>query len=87
MVQIGLDIAYAPAFNATSLPVTLPNLIFERVGVLFNLAALYSQLASAEDRSNSQGPKRMVAHYQVRQVENDHLLYDPYVLIRLLQEP
>jgi programmed cell death 6-interacting protein len=32
---------------------------------LFNLAALYSQLAAAEDRSNHDGIRRATLHYQV----------------------
>ncbi len=43
----------------------LKNLIFERAGILFNLAALYSQLASAEDRTTPQGLKQMISHLQV----------------------
>lgn len=44
---------------------TLRSLTFERAAVLFNLAALYSQLASAEDRSSQDGLKRASAYYQV----------------------
>jgi len=63
-IQIGLDIPYSPAFSPSSLPITLCNLVYERCGVLFNLAALYSKLASAEDRSNSEGLKRASKNYQ-----------------------
>jgi programmed cell death 6-interacting protein len=49
-------------------PITLKNLAFERCGVLFNLAALYSQLAASEDRSKMDGIKRATANYQVRRV-------------------
>ncbi|KAI0689995.1 BRO1-domain-containing protein [Cytidiella melzeri] len=62
--DIGLEIAYAPVFSPGAIPVTLKNLTFERTGVLFNLAALYSQLASAEDRTTPQGLKQMIAHLQ-----------------------
>ncbi|KAI0091182.1 BRO1-domain-containing protein [Irpex rosettiformis] len=62
--DIGLEIAYAPVFSSGSIPVTLKSLIFERTGVLFNLAALYSQLACAEDRTTLQGLKQMIAHLQ-----------------------
>jgi programmed cell death 6-interacting protein len=34
--------------------------------VIFNLAALYSQLAAGEDRSNKDGVKRASAYYQVK---------------------
>ena len=52
-------------FSATALPITLRNLAFERTAVLFNLGALYSQLASSEDRSTQEGLKHAIAHYQV----------------------
>ena len=65
-LQINLNISYAPVFSATALPITLRSLAFERAAVLFNLGALYSQLASSEDRSTLEGLKRAIAHYQVR---------------------
>lgn len=43
----------------------MKNLAFERASVLFNLAALYSQLAATEDRSHLEGIKRAKANYQV----------------------
>lgn len=39
--------------------------MFERAAILFNLASLYSQLGSSADRSNTDGIKRAVSHYQV----------------------
>ncbi|KAI0049741.1 pH-response regulator [Auriscalpium vulgare] len=62
--DIALEIPYAPVFSPAALPVTLSNLHYERCAVLFNLAALYSQLGSSEDRSTSDGVKRASAHYQ-----------------------
>ncbi|KAJ7104194.1 BRO1-like domain-containing protein [Mycena belliarum] len=62
--DIQLEIAYAPVFSPTSLPVTLRNIAFERAAVLFNLAALYSQLAASEDRSSADGIKRAIPNYQ-----------------------
>lgn len=41
------------------------SLAFERASVIFNLGALYSQLASAEDRSTEDGIKRAINYYQV----------------------
>ncbi|KIY43649.1 BRO1-domain-containing protein [Fistulina hepatica ATCC 64428] len=61
--DIDLDISYAPVFSPSSLPVTLKNLTFERAAVLFNLAALYSQLGNLEDRSNADGIKRAMSHF------------------------
>ncbi|RDB25545.1 pH-response regulator protein palA/RIM20 [Hypsizygus marmoreus] len=62
--DIHLEISYAPAFQSNAVPITLKNLAFERCGVLFNLAALYSQLAASEDRSTMDGIKRATANYQ-----------------------
>jgi len=64
--QIRLEIAYAPAFNPSAVPIKLKNLVFEQASVLFNLAALYSQLSAEEDRSTTDGIKRAAANYQVR---------------------
>ncbi|GJE88739.1 BRO1-domain-containing protein [Phanerochaete sordida] len=63
-LDIGLDIPYTPAFAPDAPPITLRNLAYERAAVLFNLAALYSQLAHKEDRSTAEGLKRMVAFFQ-----------------------
>ncbi|KAL0954962.1 hypothetical protein HGRIS_003892 [Hohenbuehelia grisea] len=62
--NIQLEIPYAPAFNPSALPITLRSLAYERACTVFNLAALYSHLAAAEDRSNQDGIKRAIAHYQ-----------------------
>ncbi|KAJ7227152.1 BRO1-like domain-containing protein [Mycena pura] len=62
--DIQLEIAYAPVFSPTSIPIALRNIAFERAAVLFNLAALYSQLAASEDRSNADGIKRASSYYQ-----------------------
>lgn len=64
--DINLEFSYANAFapNPSSLPVTLRSITFERASVLFNIAALYSQLAASEDRSSQDGLKRASACYQ-----------------------
>ncbi|KAI0077917.1 pH-response regulator [Panus rudis PR-1116 ss-1] len=62
--NIGLHIPYMPLFHDCAPPVVLPNLAYERIGILFNLAALQSQLANAEDRSTGQGLKQAIAYYQ-----------------------
>ncbi|KAI6025189.1 BRO1-like domain-containing protein [Pisolithus microcarpus] len=63
--DINLEISYAHPFStSSSIPVTLRSLAFERASVLFNLAALYSQLAAAEDRSSQLGLRRATTYYQ-----------------------
>jgi programmed cell death 6-interacting protein len=63
--QIRLEFTYTSTFLPSDTPVKLEDLAFERAAVLFNLAALYSQLAEAEDRSNRDGLKRASDFYQV----------------------
>ncbi|KAI0293747.1 BRO1-like domain-containing protein [Russula brevipes] len=62
--DVSLDIPYAPAFSPDEIPVSLPNLHFERCCLLFNLASLYSQLGLAEDRTTADGVKRASVLYQ-----------------------
>ncbi|KIJ62786.1 hypothetical protein HYDPIDRAFT_182503 [Hydnomerulius pinastri MD-312] len=63
--DINLEFSYAHAFSPpASIPITLRSLAFERAAILFNLSALYSQLAASEDRSNQDGLKRSSAYYQ-----------------------
>ena len=56
--QIGVDFSWYPAlgYNLTQ-PVTQNNLRFELANILFNLGALYSQLAYATNRTTSEGLK------------------------------
>ncbi|KAG1747202.1 BRO1-like domain-containing protein [Suillus paluster] len=70
--DINLEFSYAHAFSSSlsTLPVTLRSIEFERTSVLFNIAALYSQLAASEDRSSQDGLKRASAYYQA----NDNYL-------------
>ncbi|KAI0266621.1 BRO1-domain-containing protein [Russula aff. rugulosa BPL654] len=62
--DVSLEIPYAPAFSPDEIPVSLPNLHFERCCLLFNLASLYSQLGLTEDRTSRDGVKRASAFYQ-----------------------
>ncbi|KAJ3836346.1 BRO1-like domain-containing protein [Lentinula raphanica] len=63
-VDIQLEISYAPVFSPSAIPVTIRSLMFERAAVVFNLGALYSQLAASEDRSNAEGIKRAATYFQ-----------------------
>ncbi|KAJ5560032.1 hypothetical protein N7513_002431 [Penicillium frequentans] len=55
----GVDFAWYPAFGFNvSRPVSQNNLRFELANVLFNLAALYSQLAYALNRTTAEGLKQ-----------------------------
>ncbi|EIN04799.1 BRO1-domain-containing protein [Punctularia strigosozonata HHB-11173 SS5] len=62
---IGLEVHYASAFAKPDMvPLALNNLLLERAAVVFNLAALYSQLATREDRTSGDGIRRASALYQ-----------------------
>jgi programmed cell death 6-interacting protein len=62
--QIGADFAWCPAlgYNTTK-AITQNNLQFERANVLYNLASLYSQLATGTSRNNAQGLKAACNYY------------------------
>ena len=71
-IQINLQFSYTPAFFHSALPISFSNLAYERAAVLFNLAALYSQLAANEDRSSQEGVKRASVYFQAGLL-NTHL--------------
>ncbi|KAH8118025.1 BRO1-domain-containing protein [Phellopilus nigrolimitatus] len=73
-VDIGLKVPYSEAFNSSAAWISIPNLAYEQASVLFNLAALYSQLALAEDRSHPEGIKRANAFYQNAAGTLSHLI-------------
>ncbi|KAF8526304.1 BRO1-domain-containing protein [Hysterangium stoloniferum] len=64
--NVNLPIPYSRAFplNSALSPLSLNNLAYERANVLYNLGALYCNLATSEDRSNAEGIKRALAHFQ-----------------------
>jgi programmed cell death 6-interacting protein len=55
-LQIGVDFAWYPALGYnTERPISQNNLKFELANILYNLAALYSQLAMASNRGTTEG--------------------------------
>ncbi|KAH8826651.1 pH-response regulator [Flagelloscypha sp. PMI_526] len=72
--DIGLGIAYNTAFDPEAIPITLRNLAFERACVIFNIGALYSQLAGKEDRMQDEGIKRVIKYNQHAAGVFDYLL-------------
>ncbi|KAG8797391.1 pH-response regulator protein palA/rim20 [Serendipita sp. 398] len=63
-VDIDLPITYYHAFQPTQSPLSLSNLAYERVCILFNLASLFCHLAEAQSRETTEGIKRASANYQ-----------------------
>lgn len=57
-VQIGVDFIWYPALGYnTDRPISQNNLKFELANILYNLAALYSQLAISSNRGTTEGLK------------------------------
>ncbi|KAK4167038.1 pH-response regulator protein palA/prr-1 [Cladorrhinum sp. PSN259] len=57
-IDIGVDFTWYPALGYhTEHPVVANNLKYELMNILYNLAALYSQLAIASNRSDTEGVK------------------------------
>ncbi|KAK5937413.1 pH-response regulator protein palA/rim20 [Knufia obscura] len=64
-LELGVDFSWWPAIGYhTTSPITQNNIRFELANVLFNLAALYSQLAFTNNRTTPEGLKQS-AQYEV----------------------
>jgi programmed cell death 6-interacting protein len=62
--QIGADFTWYPALGYnTERPISQNNLRFELANVLYNLAALYSQLAVASNRGSGDGLKKACNYF------------------------
>ncbi|KAL1836441.1 hypothetical protein VTJ49DRAFT_5150 [Mycothermus thermophilus] len=63
-IDIGVDFTWYPSLGYnTGRPIAHNNLQYELMNVLFNLAALYSQLAVAADRSTAEGVKSAASYF------------------------
>ncbi|KAL2177359.1 BRO1-like domain-containing protein [Thermothelomyces heterothallicus CBS 202.75] len=63
-IDIGVDFTWYPALGYhTEHPLVQNNLKYELMNILFNLAALYSQLAVASNRSNTEGLKTAASYF------------------------
>lgn len=63
-IDIGADFTWYPALGYnTERPVVHNNLKFELANILYNLAALYSQLAIASNRSTTEGLKTAASYF------------------------
>jgi programmed cell death 6-interacting protein len=62
--QIGVDFTWYPALGyRTEHPLVQNNLTYELMNVLYNLAALYSQLAMSSNRGNTEGLKTASSYF------------------------
>ncbi|KAG8880476.1 pH-response regulator protein palA/rim20 [Tulasnella sp. 332] len=63
--EINLDFTYDPVFRTSSTnTLTLDNICFERVCVLYNLTSLYCKLATDQDKGSSEGIKHATNYFQ-----------------------
>ncbi|KAI1322102.1 BRO1-like domain-containing protein [Xylariaceae sp. FL0255] len=63
-IDIGADFTWYPALGYNvERPIVHNNLQFERANIIFNLAALYSQLAVGSNRSNTDGLKTAASYF------------------------
>ncbi|KAI0025186.1 BRO1-like domain-containing protein [Xylariomycetidae sp. FL0641] len=63
-IDIGADFTWYPALGYnTERPIVHNNLKFELANVLYNLAALYAQLAIASNRANTDGLKTAASYF------------------------
>ena len=62
--QIGADFTWYPSLGYnTERPIVHNNLQFELANILYNLAALYSQLAISSNRSDTEGLKTAASYF------------------------
>lgn len=65
-IDIGADFTWYPALGYnTERPMVRNNLKYELMNILYNLAALYSQLAANSPRANSEGLKVAAHHFNL----------------------
>ncbi|KAL2141174.1 hypothetical protein VTI28DRAFT_2720 [Corynascus sepedonium] len=63
-IDIGVDFTWYPALGYhTEHPLVQNNLKYELMNILYNLAALYSQLAMSSNRSNTEGLKTAASYF------------------------
>ncbi|EPS42312.1 hypothetical protein H072_3698 [Dactylellina haptotyla CBS 200.50] len=73
-VDVGADFTWYPALGYnTQRPITQNNLQFERANIIYNLAALYSQLAISVSRNTSDGLKLACNYFSAAAGTLSHL--------------
>jgi programmed cell death 6-interacting protein len=73
-IDIGAEFTWYPALGYnTERPLVANNLKYELLNILYNLAALYSQLAMASNRSNTEGLKAAASYFSQAAGVLDHM--------------
>lgn len=82
-IDIGADFTWYPSLGYnTERPIVHNNLKFELANILYNLAALYSQLAIASNRSATEGLKTAAAYFSMSAGVLKHLKDDVVTELR-----
>jgi programmed cell death 6-interacting protein len=86
--QVGVDFTWYPALGYhTEHPLVQNNLKYELLNVLFNLAALYSQLALASNRSNTEGLKAAASYFSQAAGVLSHMKIEVLPELRMAAPP
>ena len=65
-LDVGVEFTWYPSLSPVAhIPITQANLLFERLSVLYNVAAMYSQLATAQSRTTADSLKRACQYFQL----------------------
>lgn len=86
--QIGAEFTWYPALGYnTERPVVRNNLKYELMNILYNLAALYSQLASSSSRANPESLKVAAHHFNLAAGVLSHMRNEVLPELRMSDPP
>ncbi|KAK3306178.1 BRO1-like domain-containing protein [Chaetomium strumarium] len=87
-IDIGIDFTWYPALGYhTEHPLVQNNLKYELMNVLFNLAALYSQLAFSSNRSSTEGLKTAASYFSQAAGVLSHMKTEVLPELRMANPP
>ncbi|KAM0330797.1 hypothetical protein ACHAQA_003751 [Verticillium albo-atrum] len=87
-IDIGAEFTWYPALGYnTERPMVRNNLKFELMNVLYNLAALYSQLAVAQTNSGAEGVKKAVPYFNLAAGVLSHMQKEVLPELRMSDPP
>ena len=65
-LDVGVEFTWYPSLSPVAhIPITQANLLFERLSVLYDVAAMYSQLATGQSRTTADSLKRACQYFQL----------------------
>ncbi|KAK4237192.1 pH-response regulator protein palA/prr-1 [Achaetomium macrosporum] len=87
-IDIGVDFTWYPAFGYhTEHPLVQNNLKYELMNILFNLAALYSQLAFWSNRGSTEGLKTAASYFSQAAGVLNHMKTEVLPELRMANPP